>query len=111
MGGTCDTDANNSEIATAVLTIPQTINTNNVTGTITYQYHYHVPGCQKACTGEMKGQGKGTNQWGQDVYITKCNTCGNEKETYANLAGEQCGKIYYICSMSEGQIVSATITY
>ena len=49
MGGTCSDTASSTQIASAVLTIPQTITTNNITGTITYNYHNHSDSCKRVC--------------------------------------------------------------
>lgn len=117
MGGTCEADADTSGIAAAVLTIPQTINTNNLTGTITYQYHTHQSSCSYKCT---------SNSWknisfyssgsaGQnDIYSANCAACGRySRDTWANFeyGYYTCGATVYTCGKTEGQLVGATITY
>lgn len=109
MGGTCDADASNSEIAAAVLTIPQTINTNNMTGTIVYEYHYHKGGCLYVCPGTKE------RKWCVDgvdsgYYSCVCDVCGYHHDgNYGD--GDPCGRSWYTCGYSNGQIIGAKITY
>ena len=113
MGGTCDVDADNSEIAAAVLTIPQTINTNNLTGTIEYQYHTCSSNCYSAaCTGTMKYvSGGGYNDDnGNHHYFHRCDKCGNTGYS-GNSGSYGCGKKNKICGYSDGQLIGATISY
>lgn len=115
MGGTCSSTASNSQIAAAVLTIPQTINTNNLTGTITYEYHHHTDSCYRTCgstsfrgSAQVNGQGMTRNGW-------VCNNC--EWCIYGPL-GENapskpsaCPNNINLCGYTDGQLIGATITY
>jgi len=115
MGGTCATDASNSEIAKAVLTIPQTISTNNLTGTITYNYHSHTTNCSTVskCGGhiylkEQTGSNGGTSR------NPICSGCGHIYSGHElDLVGTSCARqvTKYSCGYTEGQLISATITY
>lgn len=110
MGGTVSDDSM-SGLAAAVLTIPQTITTNNLTGTITYEYHHHDNTCYCDSTSF-------TNMGTFETVIRpgvegvgihwKCNKCGNNFDMALN-ASPKCTK--QICGYAEGQVVSATITY
>lgn len=113
MGGTCSNNASNSEIATAILTIPQTVNTNNLTGRITYQYHYHHSSC--AISGNYYEYDTMYHSDGTFTSFFRCDNCGAEtsyNSNYqwnpANYTTHTCG---YRCGYSEGQIIGATITY
>lgn len=115
MGGTCDTDASNYEIATAVLTIPQTINTNNMVGTIKYQYHYHNENSsccyKKPTTGTYYYDGEDGSGNGASVFI--CNNCGYVYRGYSDRTGDThiCNSALYNCGYNNGQLIGAIITY
>lgn len=112
MGGTCSNNASNSEIATAILTIPQTINTNNMTGTITYQYHHHESSCVGSCGGRLQYSHSKPNQNGDYWNYYNCSICGKQYSAYD--MGTQptvCTATTYTCGHTDGQIIGATITY
>lgn len=111
MGGTIIDDSMNG-LATAVLTIPQTINTNNMTGTITYQYHYHESGCVGSCNGSLNYSHNERNESGDYYNIYYCSICGNRYRAYdMETQPRICTATTYTCGYTNGQIISATITY
>lgn len=116
MGGTVLNDSL-SGLATAVLTIPQTVNTNNMAGTITYKYHHHTNSCYSGCNGTLYfayGGNVGSDQY---VYrnVFKCNVCGAKWWDYDNDAPQSytspCPQGGYTCGYSEGQLIGAEIIY
>lgn len=122
MGGSCDTDATNSEIAAAVLTIPQTLTTDNLTGTITYEYHTHDSSCYKLCnntTAQHNRDGKDLEDnlfktysctvCGADMYTMKYDSNGNYVSTSGNTT--ICKNSVLICGYTNGQLIGATIIY
>lgn len=124
MGGTCDTNASNSEIAIAVLTIPQTINTNNMTGTITYIYHTHESSCYQTCgksltKGLYTASGSANEHWyvscpTHDTIMTWSTSTANSERYCANYydsVNGKCPKSVLICGRADGELTGATITY
>lgn len=111
MGGTVTDDSMNG-LAKAVLTIPQTINTNNMTGTITYQYHYHESGCVGSCSGRLNYSHSKPNQNGDYFNVYYCSICGKQYEAYDMGAQPTvCTAITYTCGYTDGQITGAIIEY
>ena len=108
MGGTCSDTAANAQIASAVLTIPQTIATNNITGTITYNYHNHSDSCKRVC-GSTSFHWETWSYPGLEYPCAVCNSCGTGY-SYAEPAGG-CKNTLIVCGYSEGQLLSATIKY
>ena len=113
MGGTCSQNASNSEIASAVLTIPQKITTNNLTGTIEYQYHHCSDSCYRLC---------GASNWQQNGQVWEnggatgefhwyCGTCGRSTGNSRETPSYSCTNKIKKCGYSDGQIIGAIIKY
>ena len=116
MGGTCSDSASNTQIAIAVLTIPQTMNANNLTGKITYNYHYHSIACPHNTLTWVDvvwdGKTSHTMQYYRcssgHQYAVSTWTSGNADKSMNGVTCPQCG---YKCGYTDGQIINATITY
>lgn len=115
MGGTCNTDASNSEIAAAVLTIPQNLTTENMTGTIIYEYHSHETACSQTgtCGGHIR-LNRVPQADGSELQNPICTSCGYIWGGSAlDLVGTSCTRqvTKYTCGYTDGQLISATITF
>lgn len=77
-------------------------------GNISYVRHYHTDSCKKQCTGTQVWT-TGVNPDGNFVHrCTKCGAFGH----YATDSHEwRCTEMVISCGYSDGQILSATITY
>ena len=115
MGGTVTNDSI-SGLATAVLTIPQTITTNNLTGTITYKYHYHTSTCPHNTLTwyDVGWDGKTSHciqyyhcSSGHNYEVSSWTSGAADK----GLNGSACPQCGYRCGYSNGQIIGAEITY
>lgn len=84
-------------------------------GNISYQKHHHTNECYNGCPGSFDVIGTSSpDDTGWCTWTIKCNVCGEIRNEYHQsdsywLQGFPHGQ--KLCAYSEGQIISATITY
>ena len=79
---------------------------------ITYIRHYHSSSCYYTCDGNVvKIRTGGINGSGIQTYVVLCQKCGSQGYRAEGDLGIPCGASLLKCNYSDGQIISATITY
>ena len=79
---------------------------------ITYIRHYHSSSCYYTCDGNVvKIRTGGINGSGIQTYVVLCQKCGSQGYRVEGDLGIPCGASLLKCNYSDGQIISATITY
>ena len=69
-------------------------------GRITYTYHHHNSNCYQPCQLDMQDNGEGRSWCPAGHRTDDIDKCGRK-----------CGVLILCCGKSDGQILSATITY
>lgn len=106
-GGNLSSDATNTEIANAIKALDLT-----VLGNVVYEYHHHSSNCYGTCGGGLSFSHKNRHDSGDYWNVYVCSVCKNSIEVY-DMAEQPsyCSVQRCMCGYSEGQIISATITY